>query len=113
MEGGVFVKANLNRCGPLRSLSVAKKDSYPREVNAHSRSVYHSEIRLDHVSNQRHLYFWCNGNQTVPKPPKKRNSKVRAGMKVLKAIRLRGGKVGAFIPFGSSECVTLKEQENW
>jgi len=35
MEGGAFVKADSNRCGPLRSLSVAKKDSYLLEVNAH------------------------------------------------------------------------------
>ena len=35
MEGGAFVKADSNRCGPLQSLSKAKKDSYPLEVNAH------------------------------------------------------------------------------
>ena len=34
-DGGVFVKTDSNNFGPLRSLSVAKKDSYPLEVNAH------------------------------------------------------------------------------
>jgi hypothetical protein len=34
-DGGAFVKAYSCSCGPLQSLSVAKKDSYPLEVNAH------------------------------------------------------------------------------
>jgi hypothetical protein len=33
-------------------------------------SVYQSEIKLDHVSNQRHLCCGCNGNQIVQKPSK-------------------------------------------
>jgi hypothetical protein len=34
-DGGAFVKTDSSRYGPLQSLSVAKKDSYPLEVNAH------------------------------------------------------------------------------
>jgi hypothetical protein len=38
-EGGAFGKSDSKNFGPLRSLSVAKKDSYPLEVNAHTLSL--------------------------------------------------------------------------
>ena len=40
-------------------------------------SIFQSEIRLDGVSNQRHMCFLCNGNQNVTKPFQKRNAKTR------------------------------------
>ena len=36
-----------------------------------------------------------------------------ARMKVLKTIRLRGGETSAFIRFGDSGCMGLKDQETW
>jgi len=75
VECGAFVKANSGICGPLQSLSVAKKDSYLREANAHYCKFISQRSDWITFSNQRHLYFWCNGYQTVAKPTKKRNSK--------------------------------------
>ena len=35
MEDGAFDNTDSRKCAPLRSLSAAKKDSYPLEGNAH------------------------------------------------------------------------------
>ena len=40
-------------------------------------SIFQSEIRLDGVSNQRHVCCWCDESQTVAKPFQKRNAKTR------------------------------------
>jgi hypothetical protein len=50
MEGGAFDKTNSNRYGPLRSLSVAKKDIYPLEVNALSFARGYGELHALFIS---------------------------------------------------------------
>jgi hypothetical protein len=49
-DGGAFVKADSNRCGPLRSLSVDKKDSYLLEVNALSFAKGYGELHARFIS---------------------------------------------------------------
>jgi len=49
--------------------------------------------------------------QIYQNPFKNAMQKIRAGMKVLKTIRLRGGKARAFMMFGDFGWVGLKQVE--